>query len=455
MTAIAISPVDDTRDSYTLENGLNVILAERHFSKQVSLFLVVETGLIDFTCDKQQTAHILEHLLFRSTSQPYETLLQSIKDKAGDINGITADEETYYRLEVHSNYTEFALETIRELIQPANLTQQNFDISVNEVELELEATVKGFKRLLSNKRPLMNQAVAVAYDNTPMGCQTSMSPRPVLIQDTKRAFDTYYNANNMTLIVTGNFSSNKIKPIIKTLYSTLPQGMPNQRQANTPLLSEQQTVASYSRPLTHKAIVGLIIPAVGYADPDYHAFDLLHRYLDDKVLYEVRAKKGIAYDPRVEYDTQQYSGYFTMKTSTSADHVDEVVALFMDVYQNLQKQGLKENALRALKFKTVLEFDSRLKKNRAYSEELMNQRTFIGIHKRHPNLTEHIDSITEDDIRRITSTRFSPTPVIAIWQPPTFAAGMIRYGKIFFALLVIAFPITFLIRKNNIRKRNI
>ena len=47
-------------NSFTLENGLHVIHHYRPYSNSVALQVVIGGGLDQYSCDKQQTPHVLE-----------------------------------------------------------------------------------------------------------------------------------------------------------------------------------------------------------------------------------------------------------------------------------------------------------------------------------------------------------------------------------------------------------
>ena len=63
-------------DYFKLENGLDVILKKRTHARNVAVRLVVNVGQRNFPCDKRETPHFLEHLLFMGTSKHNEAELK-------------------------------------------------------------------------------------------------------------------------------------------------------------------------------------------------------------------------------------------------------------------------------------------------------------------------------------------------------------------------------------------
>jgi predicted Zn-dependent peptidase len=53
--------------SYTLGNGLKVLMVERHLSPTVSFYIRHRVGAVDEADGRTGTAHLLEHMLFKGT----------------------------------------------------------------------------------------------------------------------------------------------------------------------------------------------------------------------------------------------------------------------------------------------------------------------------------------------------------------------------------------------------
>ena len=56
----------------TLDNGMDVILKPRAGAHTFSMRVWVGVGSQDFPCERQETPHFLEHLLFTGTSEHTE-----------------------------------------------------------------------------------------------------------------------------------------------------------------------------------------------------------------------------------------------------------------------------------------------------------------------------------------------------------------------------------------------
>src|SRR6516162_3867335 len=85
-------------DYFKLENGFDVVLKKRTHAHNVAIRLVVNVGNRNFPCDKRETPHFLEHLLFMGTSKHGEAELKSlIEDHGGYWNAFTMETDTAYQ----------------------------------------------------------------------------------------------------------------------------------------------------------------------------------------------------------------------------------------------------------------------------------------------------------------------------------------------------------------------
>jgi predicted Zn-dependent peptidase len=79
--------------SYTLGNGLKVLMVERHLSPTVSFYIRHRVGAVDEADGRTGTAHLLEHMLFKGTQtigtknfREEEKILKNIARAGGDLD---------------------------------------------------------------------------------------------------------------------------------------------------------------------------------------------------------------------------------------------------------------------------------------------------------------------------------------------------------------------------------
>src|SRR3954469_10649309 len=97
-------------ESYTLPNGLTVILAPDHATPTVAVTVWYHVGSKNETVGRTGFAHLFEHVMFTGSGHvPYGMHDRLTEGVGGGNNGGTGSDETIYYDEVPANYLESAL----------------------------------------------------------------------------------------------------------------------------------------------------------------------------------------------------------------------------------------------------------------------------------------------------------------------------------------------------------
>jgi len=118
----------DVRGTFTLPNGMEVLVVETPSSLVASLILV-KTGSRDETVATMGVSHLLEHVLFDGTARrTKEELFREVYGMGGYLNGFTTEEYTGYILMAHPDFLDRMLD-----IQADILFHSLFDAAKLEV----------------------------------------------------------------------------------------------------------------------------------------------------------------------------------------------------------------------------------------------------------------------------------------------------------------------------------
>ncbi len=247
---------------FTLENGLKVYLNEDQFAQNVFGAIAVNAGSKNDPAEATGIAHYLEHLLFKGTQSmgtwnyekekihldsitywyeqlaltqdenkreyiqkqinsqaikaakyslpnDFDGLLKSIG--ATGVNAFTSPDMTFYHNSFPTHQVEKWLDIYAHRFQ--NPVFRSF-------QSELEVVYEEKNRAMDNFEYRMFETfMKEVFAPHPYGTQTTLGDTEHLknpsLEKMYEFFNTYYVANNMALILTGNFNSDEIIPIIK------------------------------------------------------------------------------------------------------------------------------------------------------------------------------------------------------------------------------------------------
>lgn len=258
--------------SFTLDNGLRVIVHEDPSVQIAVMNVLYDVGSRDEHPDKTGFAHLFEHLMFGGSKHipSYDEPLQRV---GGENNAFTSTDITNYYLTVPAANLEtgFWLESDRML-------SLSFDPEVLEVQRKV--VIEEFKQRYLDQpygdvwlklRPL-------AYKTHPYQWATIgkevVHIEQATLEDVKNFFFRHYVPSNAVLVVAGHVKVNQVRQLAEKWFGPIPAG--NRPQRNLPAEPRQEQ----KRQLTVEANV----PAhalyktwhvPGRFHSDYYATDLL------------------------------------------------------------------------------------------------------------------------------------------------------------------------------------
>lgn len=216
--------IDGTR-SYTLRNGMRVVLVPASTPGLIHLQMTVGAGRHDDPAGRPETAHVVEHLMDPRDPQSDKLSFGVYRELAGpdaDRNAFTEEAITTYYATVRSDTLDTALWIERRRI--ANTAQE---LTVADVERE-KGVVENELRERTDNKPYVHDGDRLSKMLYPPGC---VARRPFVVEsslvqrltldDVRTFVNKWYVPSNMTLVVAGDIP-NDVEQKIETWLGDLP-----------------------------------------------------------------------------------------------------------------------------------------------------------------------------------------------------------------------------------------
>jgi zinc protease len=247
-SARADEPKEPTIDftTFTLPNGLQVILIPDHQTPQIAIVTWFKVGSKDEAPGRTGFAHLYEHLMFKGSPHvPDGQIDRDVEEAGGWTNAFTANDETVYEDFSSSSWLERALwyEADRIAGLPDAIDQPKLDnqreVVLNERRQSYEnepygiAEVDLAKNLWPEKHPYHWPVIGYAEDL-----------RAAALGDVKAFFRTNYLPNNAVMAIAGDINPADVKPLVEKYLSSIPRGPDPVRPAypDTPPLDKDVIV---------------------------------------------------------------------------------------------------------------------------------------------------------------------------------------------------------------------
>ena len=216
-------------ESFTLPNGLQVILSQDRRLPLVAVNLWYHVGPANEEPGRTGFAHLFEHLMFQGSKHtPPDSHFQMLEAAgATGINGTTDYDRTNYFETLPSNQLELALwiESDRmgyllDTVDQAALSNQQ-DVVRNERRQSLENQPYGIAEeevvhlLYPKGHPYYGYVIGSHEDI-----------QAAKLEDVKQFFKRYYAPNNASLAIVGDFDPATARALVQKYFGTLKRGLP-------------------------------------------------------------------------------------------------------------------------------------------------------------------------------------------------------------------------------------
>jgi len=207
----------DRVESYTLSNGLKVVLIEDKRSPSVVNSIWYKVGSSHEASGKTGISHVLEHMMFKGTKTLKPGEFSSIVKKMGGTeNAFTSKDYTGYFQKIHTT-------DIERCIELESDRMKNLRLDENELRSEIEV-VKEERRLRTDDNPVsktFEKIMLNAYGMNEYGIPiigTMQNLDSISKNDLENWYKLHYQPKNAIVIIAGNFNSDLVKGYIQKYY---------------------------------------------------------------------------------------------------------------------------------------------------------------------------------------------------------------------------------------------
>lgn len=329
--------------TFTLKNGLQVVVVENHLAPAVSVAVLYKVGTADDPLNMVGLSHFLEHIMFKGTKDvPAGEFKRRIVSKGGSINAATSFDFTIYT-------TDIAVEHLEDVLSMEADRMQNLAFNQNEINSELNVVMEErLMRVENNPLGAAHEALLrTLYWHHPYGVPPIGYQHHILAY-TRDALQEHYKKwylpNNAVLIVSGDITLEALKIMAEKHFGAIPQGIvPKRVRPMEPPHEGFVAKFEFESPRVSAVTVSWIYRAPSHKtakDTYYYALDVLEQILagnNNSRFYQAfvrnkKTNKSLALAVNADYEgTFLDDRTFTLSVTL---HPTVTVAVMEDAMQN-------------------------------------------------------------------------------------------------------------------------
>jgi len=415
-------PVENLSET-KLENGLRVLLLEDHRTPVVAFQVWVDAGSSDETFHTG-IAHLFEHMMFKGSKNiAPEVHAQLINERGGRINAYTNRDVTVYHEDVTAESLPLVIDLEAERFA-------NLDISEDTLESEREVVLEE-RRLRTEDSPDGRGFEALAalvwqahpYRWPTIGWRSDVEQ--VTVAACQEFFDTYYAANNLTVVIVGDFDTAATLARIEKTFGRLEPAAEIPRSPTAVIAQRGERRADVLFDVQIPLLfAGWHTPPTGHADGE--ALDLASQILSGG--RSSRLYRSLVYEE--EKALYAYGGYmeftdagmfYAIAGARPGVALEEIESLFMAEIDRIATDGVNAEEVARAKRQMEVGLVSRLSTNHALASRIGREIVAFGRVRPLDERIAAIRAVTADDIQRVVRTylQTQSRSVIHVIAPPT------------------------------------
>ena len=454
---------EDKVTTFTLDNGLDFVVVERHDAPVASFATYADVGSVDEPEGKTGIAHMFEHMAFKGTT----TI--STKDIEKEMQALERQEEIYLQLrrerakgpqadssriaeleEQFENATEEAESYIEEgefenilerngvsglgASTTPDATRYRYSLPANKAELffALESdrfanpvlrefyterdVVMEERRQRTESRPggrLVEEFLTTAFKAHPYGNPTigHMSDiRNLSRTDAKQFFEKYYSPSNLTIGIAGDVEPERMRSLAEEYFGRIPAG-----EDPLPITTEEPEQISERRVIIREQTQPILW--IGYHRGDMQSsnapvYDVLADVLTGgrtSRLYEglVEQEKALGVQAFSSFPGSKYDPLFSIVGAPNRDvSPDSIEHMIYDELEAIKEDGITQEELKRAKTRSRSNLIGQLDSNQGLALQFAQMEELKGDWRSVFRRLGAIEAVTVEDVQRVAQNTF-------------------------------------------------
>ncbi len=384
--------------TFTLKNGLKVLVVENHKLPRVSMTLTMDNPP-NTEGDKAGVSSIMGAVLGEGTKDiPKDKFNEEIDYLGANVNFFSRGASA----NTLSKYFPRVMELMAKGALNPNFTEEQFN---TEKERALENLKASEKDVASNARRISS---ALSYGkNHPYGeFSTKESIEGLTVADVQNYYSNFYVPQNAYLVVIGDVKTPEVKKLVEKNFSSwkkreLPATtMPEVK--NVP--QTQVNFVDFPNAVQSEVQVTNTIQ-LQKGDPDYFPVLIANKILggggEARLFLNLREDKGYTYGAYSSTGDDKYVARFVASASVRNAVTDSAVVAFLDELHRIRNEKVSAEELENAKAKYTGDFVLALERPSTIAQYALNIETDKLPQDFYQTYLKKINAVTAEDIQRV------------------------------------------------------
>ena len=408
-------------DEYTLSNGMKVLLYPDPAQPKTLVNITYKVGSVHENYGETGMAHLLEHMLFKGSTN-YKEIDKQFNKRGMQVNATTwLDRTNYFELfESNEENLAWALAMEADRMVNATFSKTELDSEMTVVRNEMERGENSPFRMLSARMSSM-AFLWHNYANSTIGARSDVENFP--FAKLRKFYDKHYRPDNAVLTVAGRFDKDKTIALIESTFGMLAKPDTEIEQLYTVEPTQDGDRIINLRRTGEVPIVAAQYHVPSALHEDTPAIQVLAQLLSDNARGRMQKK---LVEPGISSATGAYS-YLTKAPSTftilaqgfKGKDISETENALLTLAEDIKTNKISKNEVEQAKVSILKETEDGLRNVTSVGMEL-SEFIAMGDYRYIFFFRDLVEKVTVEDVQRVaeqylvqsnrTLGRFIPTP---------------------------------------------
>lgn len=394
----------ETPSTFTLKNGLEVLVVENHKLPRVTASLMIENPPI-VEGNKAGLSGVTSSILGTGSEKISKEKFDEEVDYLGARISISGSGAFASSL---SKY----FPRVFQLMSDAAL---NPTFSKEEFDKIIEQTLTGIKSGEKSVDNIANQTrKAIGYGkNHPYGEVTSKETvKNITLKDVENFYHANFKPNNAYLVVVGDITLKEVKKLVKKNLKKWKKGEIKESNFSKPANVNKTEIDFVNMPNAVQSVVSVLYNTnLKMNDPDYHAVLVANQILggdfNSYLNMNLREAHGYTYGARSSINADKYATMFRTSASVRNMVTDSTVIESLKEINRIRTEKVTAETLSNVKAGYVGKFVMALEKPSTIANYALNIKTKDLPEDFYKTYLEKINAVTIEDVMRVANKYFN------------------------------------------------
>ncbi len=385
-------------ETFSLDNGLKVMVVENHKLPRVSMTLTMDNPP-HAENDKAGVTGLMGSMLGKGTRDtPKDQFNEEIDYLGASINFFSRGASA----NTLSKYFPRVMELMAEGALKPNFTEEEFE---TEKERTLENLRSSEKDVSSNARRL-SSALTYGKDHPYGEFSTQETINNTNLQDVKNHYQNYFVPQNAYLVVVGDVQTAEVERLVKQHFSNWKKSSLPKTNLPEPKNVAQTQVNFVDFPNAVQSEVQVTNTIkLQKGDPDYFPVLMANKILggggEARLFLNLREDKGYTYGAYSSTGDDKYISRFVASASVRNAVTDSAVVAFLDELHRIRNEKVSSEELENAKAKYTGDFVLALERPSTVAQYALNIETDDLPADFYETYLKKINDVTVEDVQRV------------------------------------------------------